>query len=271
MNFGSFSLPSSPVVMGVLNLTPEATDGATYLSIEAAIARGEQMLTEGVALIGVGGESNRSGTEKISLQQELDRVIPVIEVLSKRVSVPISIDTSTPEIMEAAINAGAKIINDARALTKPGAQAMAAKLGVTVCLMHMQNDPVTMQIAPSTHDIVSEVFQYLDRRIKACIAEGVDPHKIIIDPGFGFGKNLQNNLSILRSLEIFTKLQKPLLVGMSNKSMIGQILDVGIDQRVYGSLAAAVIAAGKGANIIRAHNVQATVDAIKVFTTVAGI
>jgi dihydropteroate synthase len=173
--------------------------------------------------------------------------------------------------MQEAVNAGAKIINDVRALTKPGAISMAAKLGVPVCLMHMQNEPGTMQLAPAYHDVISEVFQYLEHRITACESEGIDPKKIIIDPGFGFGKNLQHNLALLRSLEIFKRLQKPLLVGISNKSMIGQILDVNVDQRIYGSLAAAIIAISKGADIIRAHNVQATMDAIKVFKAVAGV
>lgn len=272
MNLGSFNLPPTPVVMGILNLTPDSLyDGGAFVSVEQAVVRGEHMLREGAAIIDVGAESTRPGAEKVSIQQELDRVIPVIEVLSKRVAIPISVDTSNPEVMAAAINAGAKMINDVRALTKPGALAMAAKLGVPVVLMHMQNDPVTMQVAPAYKDVVTEVYQYLERRIAACVEAGVDPKKIIIDPGFGFGKNLQHNLAMLRSLEIFRKLGKPLLVGISNKSMIGQILDVELDKRVYGSLAANVIAIGKGADIIRAHNVQATIDAIKVFKSVAGI
>ncbi len=172
--------------------------------------------------------------------------------------------------MQAAVAAGATMVNDVRSLTKPGALNMIAKLRVPICLMHMQNDPVTMQIAPTYNDVVTEVYQYLEDRIKACIAAGIDSKQIIIDPGFGFGKNLQHNISLLRALRIFTKLDHPLLVGISHKSMIGQILDVSVEKRVYGSVAAAIIAISNGADIIRAHDVQATVDAIKIYNAVAG-
>ncbi len=270
MNLGVLNLPTSPVVMGVLNLTPNSFyDGNAYTSIEAAVARGEEMLREGAALIDVVAESTRPGADKMSVQAELDCAIPVIELLAKRVAIPVSINTSNPEVMQAAVQAGAKIINDIRALTKPGAMNMVAKLGVPVCLMHMQNDPVTMQLTSSYQDVVSEVYQYLKHRIEACVAEGIDAKKIIIDPGFGFGKNLPHNLKLLRSLQVFKNLQHPILVGLSNKSMIGQILDVGVERRVYGSIAAAVFAVSKGADIIRAHDVQATVDAIKVAIVIA--
>jgi len=269
MEIGLLKLPPGPVVMGIINMTPDSFyDGGKLPTVEEAVARGEQILREGAAIIDIGGESTRPGAEKVSVQQELDRVIPVIEILSKRIAIPISIDTSNPEVMHAAVQAGAKIINDVRALTKPGAMLTAAKLRVPVCLMHMQNDPDTMQIRPSYHDVVSEVLQYLEQRIAACVAGGIDTKKIIIDPGFGFGKNLQHNLSLLRSLSLFKNLHHPLLVGISNKSMIGQILDVGVEQRVAGSVAAAVIAVSKGADIIRAHDVRATVDALKVFSAV---
>jgi dihydropteroate synthase len=270
MKLGVLNLPTSPVVMGILNLTPDSFyDGGSYTIVDQAITRAEQILHEGAAIIDVGGESTRPGAAKVSVQEELDRVIPIISSISARFALPISIDTSNPEVMQEAVKAGAKMINDVRALTKPGAITMVAKLGVPVCIMHMQNDPVTMQLAPTYKDVVSEVYQYLEQRLAACVAGGVDSNKIIVDPGFGFGKNLQHNLKLLRSLEIFKGLQHPLLVGMSHKSMIGQILDVGVEHRIYGSVAAAVIAASKGADIVRVHDVQATVDAIKVFNAAA--
>lgn len=270
MNLGVLNLPANPIVMGILNVTPDSFyDGGRLLSVEQAVARGEEMLRQGAALIDVGGESTRPGANKVPIQEELDRVIPVIEALAKRVSIPISIDTSNPEVMQAAVKAGAKMINDVRALTKPGALTMAAKLDVPICLMHMQSDPATMQLSPVYQDVVREVYTYLERRIAACVAEGINVNKIMIDPGFGFGKNLQHNLMLLRSLQVFKGLQRPILVGLSNKSMIGQILDVDLERRVHGSVAAAVIAIGKGADIIRAHDVQATVDAIKVITAIA--
>lgn len=269
MNLGVINLPPSPMVMGILNLTPDSfSDGGSYPSIDDAVNRGEQMLREGAAIIDVGGESTRPGAPKVSVQEEIDRVIPVIEILSKRVAIPISIDTSNPEVMEAAVKSGAKIINDVRALSKPGALAMVAKLGVPVVLMHMQNEPDTMQIAPKYNDVVSEVFNFLKERIDACVTAGIDSKKIIIDPGFGFGKNLNHNVNLLNSLQLFKNLQHLILVGLSHKSMIGQILDAPVDQRVYGSLAAAVIAIAKGADIIRTHDVKATVDAIKVMRAI---
>lgn len=261
MNLGTLNLPPSPIVMGILNVSPD--------SIEHSVARGEQILREGAAIIDVGVDSANLN-QKLSVQEELDRVIHVIEILSNRVGIPISVSTSNPEVMLEAVKSGAKIINDVRSLTKPGALNMAIKLGVPVCLMHMRSDPVTMQLAANAQDVVTEVYQYLEGRITACVAEGLDAKKIIIDPGFGFGKNLQHNLTLLRGLQVFKNLHMPLLVGVSHKSMIGQILDATADQRVFGSVAAAIIAVGKGADIIRAHDVQATVDAIKVFATVAG-
>jgi dihydropteroate synthase len=270
MNPGALNLPPSPVVMGIINMTPDSFyDGGSLPTVDEAVARGEQILRDGASLIDIGGESTRPGAAKVSVQEELDRVIPVIEILSKRVAIPISIDTSNPDVMQAAVKAGAKMINDVRALTKPGAAQMAAKLGVAVCLMHMQNDPETMQVAPHYDDVVSEVYQYLEQRIAACVAAGMDSKKIIIDPGFGFGKNLQHNLTLLRGLHLFKNLHHTILIGISNKSMIGQILDVGVEERVFGSVAAAIVAIGKGADIIRAHDVKATVDAIKVYTAIA--
>lgn len=270
MNLGVINLPPGPVVMGILNITPDSFyDGGEYLTVDQAMVRAEQILREGAAIIDVGGESTRPGAAKVSVQEEIDRIIPVITALAQRVAVPISVDTSNPEVMLAAINAGARIINDVRALTKPGAISMVAKLGVPVCIMHMQNDPVTMQLSPTYQDVVTEVYQYLEQRVAACVAGGIESKKIIIDPGFGFGKNLQHNLSLLRSLEAFKSLQRPILVGISHKSMIGQILDVGVDHRVYGSVAAAIIAISKGADIVRAHDVQATVDAIKIYNAAA--
>lgn len=270
MNLGLINLPPGPVVMGILNHTPDSFyDGGSYSSVEQAVVRGTQMLQEGAAIIDVGGESTRPGATKISTQDEIKRVVPLIKALAERLAIPISVDTSNPEVMLAAIEAGAKMVNDVRAATMPGAINMLAKLGVPLCIMHMQNQPATMQLKPTYTDVVSEVYQFLEQRLAACVAGGIDPKKIIIDPGFGFGKNLQHNLSLLRSLEVFKGLGHPLLIGISNKGMIGQILDVGLEQRIYGSVAAAVIAVSNGADIVRAHNVKATVDAIKVYKAVA--
>ncbi len=265
---GVLKLPVTPFVMGVLNVIPDPTTaGGQFPDVDQLVAAGESMLMDGAACIDVVGLSNLVDV-KISIQEEIDRVIPVIELLSKRVAIPVSINTSNPEVMEAAVNAGASIVNDIRALTKPGAISTVAKLGVYVCLMHMYNDPTTMHLTPGQKDLVVEVYQYFEQRIAACEAGGIDRKKIIVDPGFGYGKNLPQNLNLLRSLPIFKKLNCPLLIGMANKSMIGQILDVPPEQRIFGSIAAVVIAISHGADIIRTHDVKAMVDAIKVLKAI---
>lgn len=255
---GPVDLTSGPIVMGAISITRDT-------QTEQAIVQGDSMLQQGAAILDIG--MSRS-SDNITVQEELDRLIPIIEILSHRMGIPISVATSNPDVMVAAVNSGAKLINDVISLTKAGALSTAAKLEVPVCLMHLQRDPAIMYAASNYQDVISEAYKYLQQRIEACVAGGISLNRIIIDPGFGFDKNLQHNLSLLRSLQVFKNLQCPLLVGMSHKSMIGQILDVAAEKRIYGELTASVIAIGKGANIIRTHNVQAVVDAIKVIKAV---
>jgi dihydropteroate synthase len=265
MSLGAFELPAGPVVMGILDLSPgNLHEDRTHSIFENALIRAEQLLQDGAALIDIGCSAPRDGTNTMSVQHELDILIPAVEVISKRISIPISIETSNPEVMRAAVAAGAKMINDTRALTKLGAMATAAELKVHVCLMHMQCDPLTLQVTANYKDVITEVFQYLEQRIAACVAAGIDPKRIIIDPGFGFGKTLPQNLNLLRSLLVFKNLHCPILVDLAHKSMIGQILNASDAARDYGGVAAEVIAICNGAEIIRSHNVRATVDAIKV-------
>lgn len=252
--------------MGILNITPDSfSDGGRFHALEAALIRVEQMLAEGVDIIDIGGESTRPGAASVSVEDELDRVIPVIESIRSRFDVPLSIDTSKPEVMLAAVNAGANLINDVRALQEPGALEACAQLSVPICLMHMQGLPRTMQQNPQYADVVEDVCQFFEMRIKACELAGIEQGRLILDPGFGFGKALHHNVHLLKRLDAFSSFKLPLLVGVSRKSMIGALLDDrSVDDRLYGSVAAAVIAVMKGANIIRVHDVQATVDAIKV-------
>lgn len=242
-------MSAAPLVMGVLNIAEDSF-------INQSVAHGEYIMRDGASIIDVGSNST------LSVQQELDRVIPVIEALAKRLGIPISVNTSNPDVMLAAVNAGAKMINDELSLTKPGALRMAAKLGVAVCLVHMQS-------TQSYNDVVKDVYGFLEQRIAACKAEGMDPSKLIIDPGFGLGKNLQQNLSLLTSLQIFKNLQSSLLIDLTNNSMIGQILNVPVEERIYGSIAVEVIAVSKGADIIRATEVKATVDALKIVRAIS--
>jgi dihydropteroate synthase len=270
MTSGIFMLPPGPVVMGVLSLGTESLHAdKKQSSIEKALVESQRMLSDGAALIDVTCGSQRDESGKLSIQDELNILVPVIEIISKRISIPISVDTSNPEVMQAAVQAGAKMINDTRALTKLSALQTVANLSTHVCLMHMQNDPVTMQLSAKDKDIVSEVYNYLEQRIAACMAQGIDPRKIIIDPGFGFGKTLPQNLNLLRSLHIFKTLNCLILVDIAHKSMLGQILDVTVENRVYGSIAAEIIAISRGADIIRSRDVRATVEAIKVFKAIA--
>ncbi len=256
---------SRPRVMGILNVTPDSfSDGGDFLSIDGAMARAHKMVAEGAAIIDVGGESTRPGAPAVPETEELDRVIPVIERLAADLPVPISIDTSKPAVMRAAIAAGAGMVNDVMALQAPGALAAAAELGVPVCLMHMQGEPRTMQRHPHYRDVVPEVKAFLAQRIDCCISAGIPAGRLLIDPGFGFGKTLEHNLALLRDLQKIAELGPPLLVGLSRKSMIGALLDEPVGRRLYGSLAAAVLAAGRGARIVRAHDVKPTVDALAV-------
>ncbi|MBK8751554.1 MAG: dihydropteroate synthase [Candidatus Competibacteraceae bacterium] len=254
---------SQPVVMGVLNVTPDSfSDGGLYSSLADALHRAELMVVEGVALIDVGGESTRPGAMPVSVQEEMDRVLPVVERLARELSVPISVDTSKPEVMRAAACAGAGLINDVRALRLPGALEAAVASGLPVCLMHLQGEPVTMQQEPYYTDVVADVYAFLAERVRACESLGIRRDRILVDPGFGFGKTLEHNLALLRSLHRFGDLAAGVLVGISRKSMIGALTGAPVGERLSGSLAAAVIAAWQGANIIRTHDVRETVHAL---------
>ncbi len=254
----------SPVVMGILNVTPDSfSDGGRYDVLDVAVEQALKMQGEGAAIIDIGGESTRPGAPAVELQQELDRVLPVIDALSGELDIPISIDTSKPQVMLAAVAAGAGMINDVNGLNAAGAVQAAKNADVPVCIMHMQEQPRTMQQAPEYHDVVSEVRQYLAARMAACEAAGIPRSRLIVDPGFGFGKILEHNLALLDELESFRELGVPLLVGISRKSMIGQVTGSEVGDRLPGSLAAAVMAAERGASIIRVHDVAATVDALE--------
>ena len=260
-----------PLVMGVLNVTPDSfSDAGRFASPDEAVQHGLRLAAEGAALIDVGGESTRPGARPVTAEEELRRVLPVIEQLRRATTAVISIDTSKPEVMRAAASAGAGFINDVRALREPGALEAAAASGCGLCLMHMQGEPRTMQVAPHYRDVVGEVRAFLAARVAACRDAGIDAARITIDPGFGFGKSLEHNLTLLRHLPELAADGPPVLVGLSRKSTVGKLTGREPDERVYGSVALAVIAALKGARIIRAHDVAATVDALKVAAAVAG-
>jgi len=265
------SLPlARPLVMGVLNVTPDSfSDGGRFVHLEAAIEHGLAMVSAGAAFIDVGGESTRPGAAPVSVAEELARVVPVVRALSAGAAV-ISIDTSKPEVMAQAAAAGAGLINDVRALRAPGALAAARDSGCAVCLMHMQGEPRTMQEAPVYGDVVAEVAQFLELRLAACREAGIAADRLLIDPGFGFGKTFQHNLTLLRGLPQLARLGAPLLAGLSRKSMVGTLTGRAGGERLYGSLALAVWAALSGARIIRAHDVAATVDALKVVAAIEG-
>jgi dihydropteroate synthase len=262
---------SRPQVMGVLNVTPDSfSDGGRYASRAAAVAHGVRLAEEGAALIDVGGESTRPGAQPVSVDEELERVVPVIERLRAATPAIVSVDTSKPAVMRAAAAAGAGLINDVRALREPGALEAAAASGCAVCLMHMQGQPRTMQQDPVYADVVGEVRAFLAARIAQGRAAGLAADQILVDPGFGFGKNLGHNLTLLRHLRELASLDAPLLVGLSRKSLLGTLTGRGADERVHGSVALAVLAVAAGARIVRAHEVAATVDALKVTAAVIG-
>ncbi|CAM4061841.1 dihydropteroate synthase [Vibrio neonatus] len=256
---------ATPQVMGILNVTPDSfSDGGKYNQIEDALTQARKMIAAGASIIDIGGESTRPNAPEVSLAQELQRVIPVIKALRAESDVWISIDTSKAEVMLQAADAGADLINDVRALQEPGALEAAAKSGLPICLMHMQGQPKTMQLNPQYDDLLSEVSQFLDERILACEKVGISRDKLILDPGFGFGKTLQNNYHLLERLHEFHRFNMPILAGMSRKSMVFKLLDKAPADCVSGSVACAVIAAQKGAQIIRVHDVAETVDAVRV-------
>ncbi len=262
---------SRPRVMGILNITPDSfSDGGDFLSLDRALERALTMVEEGAALIDVGGESTRPGARPVPEPEELERVIPVIEALSGRIPVPISVDTSKAGVMAAAARAGAGMINDVYALRRPGALEAARAAELPVCLMHMQGEPRSMQQAPHYRDVVAEVKGFLAQRIEACTVAGIPRTRLIVDPGFGFGKTLAHNLTLLRHLEAFRDLGAPLLVGISRKSMLARVKDGPALGRLYPSVAAAVIAAVNGARIVRAHDVGPTVEALAMVDAVYG-
>lgn len=267
---------SRPRVMGILNVTPDSfSDGGRFTTLDAALAQARRMVDEGAALIDVGGESTRPCARPVSVHEELDRVVPVVERIVRELDTCVSVDTGTPELMRAAAAAGAHLLNDVRALRRDGALVAARDTGLPICLMHMQGEPGAMQQSPHYDDVVVEVSDFLRQRIAACVETGIGYDRLLIDPGFGFGKTFTHNLQLLRRLDELSSLGVPVLAGVSRKSMIGRALNDGradrpVAGRLYGSLAAAVIAAMKGATILRVHDVAATVDALAVVAALTG-
>ncbi len=260
---------SRPVVMGILNITSDSfSDGGVFLSPDKAIAQALRMAEEGADIIDIGGESTRPGARSVSAQEEIDRVLPVVEALHKKIPLPISIDTSKSEVMYAAVKAGAGFINDVRALRETGALEAAALLGVPVCLMHMLGKPRTMQDDPRYADVVGEVRDFLKERLNACVNAGIPAQRLVIDPGFGFGKTLQHNIELLRDLKQLQSLGAPVLVGLSRKSMIGKALGLPVEQRLHASVALAVMAVQQAARIVRVHDVGPTVEALRMWAAV---
>ena len=259
--------PSQPIIMGVLNVTPDSfSDGGKFFDASSAIEQAKLMVNNGAGIIDIGGESTRPGALAVSINDEINRVIPVIEALQGEINVPISIDTSKPEVMEQAIESGASIINDVNALRADGAIEMAAKLKTDICLMHMQGSPRTMQNNPNYDDVVDDIKRFFKERIKVCEAAGIELNSITLDPGFGFGKNLGHNIALLKNLSEFHEFGVTILAGLSRKSMIGTLLgDKDVDSRMIGSVTAAIIAVENGADIIRVHDVAETNDALKVW------
>jgi dihydropteroate synthase len=251
--------------MGVLNVTPESfSDGGRFLGLEEALARAREMVAEGAALIDVGGESTRPGARLVGEEEEVRRVVPVVEALAAELAVPVSVDTSKAGVMRRAVAAGAGMINDVRALQLPGALETAGVLGVPVCLMHMQGEPATMQAAPRYGDAVEEVCRFLQERVRVCEQAGIPRTRLVVDPGFGFGKTPAHNLSLLNRLDRVAAIGLPVLVGLSRKSLIGFLLGGAVGERLYGGLAAAVVAVLRGARLVRTHDVRPTVEALAV-------
>ncbi len=258
-----------PAVMGVLNVTPDSfSDGGRFMDRDAALRRAEAMAKAGAAVVDIGGESTRPGADAVDERQELDRVIPVVEAVRRHIGLPVSVDTSKPGVMRAAAAAGAGLINDIRALREPGALDAAAAAGVPVCLMHMQGQPRTMQENPRYDDVTAEVAAFLRERLAACAGAGIGPDRLLIDPGFGFGKTVAHNVELLANLRQLADIGPPLLVGLSRKSSLGALTGRAVGERLPASLAAAVVAVMNGASIVRAHDVAETVDAIKVAAAV---
>ena len=257
---------TTPHVMGILNVTPDSfSDGGRYSTAEQAFETGIKMLQDGATILDIGGESTRPGASPVSVQQELDRVMPVLEKLRAETYAVLSVDTSKPEVMRAAIAAGCDLINDVNALQAEGAVSELASTSVSVCLMHKQGVPETMQVKPEYQDVVQEVFDFLALRIQACVDAGIERSRVWVDPGFGFGKQLNHNLALMKALNQFKALELPVLIGVSRKSMIGTLLDCPVDQRLHGGLAFAFWAMMHGAVVIRTHDVKPTVEMVKIF------
>jgi len=263
---------SQPQVMGILNVTPDSfSDGGRYTRVDAALQQARRMVEEGASIIDIGGESTRPGAQPVNEQQELARVIPVLERIARELDVIISIDTSKAGVMREAVAAGAHMVNDVLALREPEALAAATQLQVPVCLMHMQGEPRTMQANPAYQDVVADVRTFLQQRVQACVAAGMSHDQLILDPGFGFGKSLPHNLTLFKHLPEFVQLGYPVLVGVSRKSMLGTILDLPAEQRLSGSIGLAALAVWLGASIIRAHDVGPTVQAIRAVRAVYSV
>ena len=262
---------SRPLVMGILNATPDSfSDGGRFLGVEAALVHARRMVEEGADIIDVGGESTRPGASPVSAAEEIERVVPLIRALHQELPVPISVDTGKAAVMRAAVAAGAGMINDVWALRGPGSLDAARDCEVPVCLMHMQGEPRGMQRSPCYVDVLDEVYAFLHQRVQAAEAAGIDRSRLLVDPGFGFGKTLDHNLTLMRSLDRFVGLGVALLVGVSRKRMIGQLLgEAPVDHRLYGSLAAALFAVERGARVLRVHDVKPTVDALRVLWALA--
>ncbi|AYN95968.1 dihydropteroate synthase [Pseudomonas luteola] len=260
---------SHPHVMGILNVTPDSfSDGGRFNTLDSALFHARALVSAGATLVDIGGESTRPGAPAVSEDEELSRVVPVVEAISKELDVIISVDTSSPQVMLESAKVGAGLINDVRALKRPGALEAAAATGLPVCLMHMQGEPGTMQQNPHYEDVVTDVIAFLSERVAACENEGIRRDQLILDPGFGFAKTLEHNLVLFKRMPELFELALPLLVGVSRKSMIGAVLTKPVEERLYGSLALAALAVAKGASIIRVHDVEQTVDVIKMIAAV---
>ncbi|MCU1718809.1 dihydropteroate synthase [Pseudomonas sp. 5P_3.1_Bac2] len=260
---------SRPQVMGILNTTPDSfSDGGRFAQHDAALRHAEAMLAAGATLIDVGGESTRPGARAVSVVEELERVAPIVEAIAARLDVIISVDTSTPAVIRETARLGAGLINDVRSLQRDGALDAALDSGLPVCLMHMRGEPTTMQQDPQYADVVTEVRGFLRERMEACVAAGIAPERLILDPGFGFAKTLEHNLSLFKHMQVLHELGRPLLVGVSRKSMIGKVLGREVDERLFGGLALAALAVTKGAQILRVHDVAQTVDVVRMLAAV---
>ncbi len=270
LHCGQFTLDlARPQVMGILNVTPDSfSDGGQYTQTDLAVAQAVKLVEAGADVIDIGGESTRPNADPVSLQEELDRVVPVIEALASEINIPISIDTYKPAVMRAAIAAGASMVNDVKALQEADAVAVVAQSDVGICLMHMQGTPQTMQNDPYYEDVVQEVADFLLARAAVCEQAGIARERLLLDPGFGFGKTRAHNIALIQQLNTLTALDYPVLVGLSRKSVLGQMTGNDVDARLYASVSAAVIAALKGAKMLRVHDVKATVEALKVVAAI---